>query len=253
MEKFENKILEYKNKIADDIDSKKNIRKVTATVLAEINSTVQDSELSYFEFVYEQARFIKKRWWILQGIILLFTAYLIFESSDIVYIQRYLSIGGSVFGMLIIPELWKSINANSLEIESASMYSLRQVYSARVLLFAMADLVLLTIFFIVTGPGMHLLTGLIAINFLIPFNISSCIIFRCLCSRKLNTEYIAVFLSVACSVLWGIILSSNDLYSVISMKIWMGLLFVSFIYLIYCILKSQKMCTEIWEVNRGWN
>lgn len=51
-----------------------------------------------------------------------------------------------LFAILLIPELWRNRHSASMEIEGAALYSLRQIYSARMLLFAMTDTLFLTVF-----------------------------------------------------------------------------------------------------------
>lgn len=81
--------------------------------------------------------------------------------------------------------------------------------SARILLFAAADLVMITIFFAVSFRTLPISGCRIVINFLIPFNVSCCICFRLLYSRWSEMEYIAVLLSMLCVILWTVI-ATND-------------------------------------------
>lgn len=86
------------------------------------------------------------------------------------------------------------------------------------------------------------------IDFLVPFNVSCCICFRLLYSRWNDMEYIAVFLSIACILIWTLIVSTDSIYQRISMPIWGSLLIISFGYLIFCVHKSQCNCEINWEV-----
>ena len=114
-------------------------------------------------------------------------------------------------------------------------------------MFAAVDLTMITIFFAVSFSTLQISAYRIVIDFLVPFNISCCICFRLLYSKWQELEYIAVFLSTACIFAWSLIVSTDFIYERISMPLWIGLLLLSFIYLIYCIWKSQCNCEINWE------
>lgn len=66
----------------------------------------QESLLSYHEFLWAQFRLIQKRWWIFQLLLLLVLgAILLFECKNR-FVQRSMGVIGSLFVILIIPELW---------------------------------------------------------------------------------------------------------------------------------------------------
>lgn len=77
-----------------------------------------------------------------------------------------------LFALLILPELWKNQSSHTLEIECTTCYSLRQIYGARIFLFALVDITLLSIFSLtaigsglpeapwLSPPGLRLLSGL---------------------------------------------------------------------------------------------
>lgn len=52
----------------------------------------------------------------------------------------------SLFAVLIMPELWKNRNTGAMEIEGTTFYTLRQMYAARIMAFALADGFILGIF-----------------------------------------------------------------------------------------------------------
>lgn len=90
-----------------------------------------------------------------------------------------------LFSILIIPEIWKNRRFSAFEIEKASYYSLRQICAARLLLFAIVDMMMVTVFFILVFATMQIPLSSIATNFLIPFNISSGVCFHLLCKKGL--------------------------------------------------------------------
>ena len=214
MKQYQRKIEEYKSLI-----QKEYIRETAVDTVKERCSDImnrQDNrQASYFEFLFEQFKFIKKRWWVLQGGILVLLWILLVDSD---------------------------VGANT------AFYSLRQICAARILLFAVVDLLMTTFFFGVSVYTLQISAYRLIIDFLVPFNVSCCICFRLLYSKWNDMEYIAVFLSIACIFIWTLIVSTDSIYQRISMPIWGSLLIISFGYLIFCVHKSQCNCEINWEV-----
>ena len=74
MMKYKQQIKEYKEEIEEKyvrIEAENRTVKACQNILAESVLSKQSHRTSYFEFLYEQTKFIKKRWWILQGCILM--------------------------------------------------------------------------------------------------------------------------------------------------------------------------------------
>lgn len=224
MKQYEKKIESYQTLIQKGYVRESAVRNVMKQC-AGIMSRQDDRRASYFGFLHEQFKFIRKRWWALQGGSLLLLWMLLADYGEGANAER-------VLGALSV---------------ISSYYSLRQICSARILMFAAVDLTMITIFFAVSFSTLQISAYRIVIDFLVPFNISCCICFRLLYSKWQELEYIAVFLSTACIFAWSLIVSSDFIYERISMPVWIGLLLLSFVYLIYCIWKSQCNCEINWE------
>lgn len=224
MKQYEKKIESYQTLIQKGYVRESVVRNVMKQC-AGIMSRQDDRRASYFGFLHEQFKFIRKRWWALQGGSLLLLWMLLADYGEGANADR-------VLGALSV---------------ISSYYSLRQICSARILMFAAVDLTMITIFFAVSFSTLQISAYRIVIDFLVPFNISCCICFRLLYSKWQELEYIAVFLSTACIFAWSMIVSTDFIYERISMTVWIGLLLLSFIYLIYCIWKSQCNCKINWE------
>lgn len=224
MKQYEKKIESYQTLIQKGYVRESVVRNVMKQC-AGIMSRQDDRRASYFGFLHEQFKFIRKRWWALQGGSLLLLWMLLADYGEGANADR-------VLGALSV---------------ISSYYSLRQICSARILMFAAVDLTMITIFFAVSFSTLQISAYRIVIDFLVPFNISCCICFRLLYSKWQELEYIAVFLSTACIFAWSMIVSTDFIYERISMTVWIGLLLLSFIYLIYCIWKSQCNCEINWE------
>ena len=142
--KYERKIKDYTKNIQQNIDQKALLQ--TISKCRETFAEAEDYPLSYMEFLYEQMRFIKKRWWILQGCLLVVLWFFLNDAADVYEMQRLLGAGACMFAIFLVPEIWKSRRNQAMEIEGAAYYSLRHICMARILLFGF------TIYQKISGP-----------------------------------------------------------------------------------------------------
>ena len=177
MKQYEKKIESYQTLIQKGYVRESAVRNVMKQC-AGIMSRQDDRRASYFGFLHEQFKFIRKRWWALQGGSLLLLWMLLADYGEGANADR-------VLGALSV---------------ISSYYSLRQICSARILMFAAVDLTMITIFFAVSFSTLQISAYRIVIDFLVPFNISCCICFRLLYSKWRELEYIAVRNSVLHSI-----------------------------------------------------
>lgn len=206
----------------------------------------ENSRMSYIEFLYEQSRFIKKRWWGLQALVLLLLWLLLKDSDNAGDMGRMMGIMATVFAVLIIPEVWKNRRYSAMEIEGTAFYSLRQICAARILLFAVADMVMMTVFFAASFYTIEISAYRMITDFLVPFNVSCCICFRLLYSRRGEMEYVALLVSGVWMGIWTAIVMHDEIYQSVVEPVWLGLLLLSFGYFAFCVKKSQ------WNYENGW-
>lgn len=209
--------------------------------------------MSDLAFLYQQAGFVQKRWWLIQGFVLAVLWGLLYISRNMHYMQRCMGIIAPLFVVLVIPELWKSQNNLSMEIEGASYFSIRKIYAARMLLFTLADIVLLSAFFLVSTITLKLTIMQLVIQFFLPMNVTYCICFRNLCSCKNGSDYSAFGMILIWTALWLLIVLNEKVYEQISFPVWVGILGFSVTYLAYCIHRVWKSCGQYLEVNSSWN
>ncbi len=203
---------------------------------------------SYPEFLFCQFLYLKKRWWLLQIAVLLLIWRMLILSDSVDAIRRYIGGLAPVFAMLIIPELWRSRRTDSLEIEGAAFYSLRQIYTARMLLFAMTDTLLLVVF-----SGLATYTERISLfelttQFFFPLCVTCCICFRFLCSRFTDSEYYAVALSIFWSGIWIFLIMQDEIYRAVLPVVWIGLTAISVLYLAWLIRRVCLSCDSCMEM-----
>lgn len=246
MKQYKKRIDDYKKLIQEQYVREASVQSLIVQC-KDVIPNWEECTISYFEFLYEQSKFIKKRWWVIQAGVLMMLWRILKEYGGAERMERMIGMSAALFAILIIPEIWKNHRCSAMEIEGACFYSLRQVCAAKILLFAIADLIMITIFFTVTFHTVQISVYEMTINFLVPFNISSCICFRLLCSRKQEMDYIAVLAIGIWTVVWMMIASQDLLYSMVAEPVWIGLLLLSFIYLVFCVYKSQCYYERIWE------
>lgn len=213
----------------------------------------EHDSLSGAEFLCLQSRYIRKRWWALQGIVLL-GLWLALLWADTGYAaRRCMGVAAPLFAVLLLPELAGNRRAGTGEVEGAAYYSLRQICAARLTLFAMVDLVLLGIF----GAAAVCTAGLsvqeFVTQFFLPCNVTCGICFQTLCSRRFSSELSAELFCMLWTGVWLLFVTDERAYGTVSEPMWYLLSALSALYLIYGICKSQKQCGRLWEEETLWN
>lgn len=209
--------------------------------------------LSWWEFLTQQCGYIKKGWWVLQGTLLVLVLLLLQNMGSVDSVQRCLGVAAPLFVLLALPELWKNRNYNAMEVECTTFYSLRQIYAARMTLFAGMDLTLLSLFFCCLSFTSRLTVWDMLIQFVLPFNVTCCICFRYLYSMKTGSEVFSLLLCAVWTAIWVQIILYDAVYNAISVPLWCLMLILSFGYFGYTILQGQRKWEQTWEVNPLWN
>ena len=205
------------------------------------------------EFFYRQSRTINRRWWLMQGALLLLL-WLILVSTDSSWeMRRSIGVFSPAFVVLIMPELWKNRAMNAMEVECTTYYTLRQVYAVRMICFGLVDLLLLSLFFAAASVSVQMQTLELVMHFFVPFNVTCCICFRTLYVRRTWSEYQSVLLCLGWVVVWTRVVVSPRAYEAVFAPAWWAMLILSFIYLGCCVMQAQRKCEEVWEAETQWN
>ena len=237
--KKEKKVTPNEKKIQETIEaSKENF------LLAEAEKT-----LTYRSFLYIQFKLIQKKWWFFQIILLAALWFVLPLADDALYAYRSMGVVAALFIILIIPELWKNRTNQCMEIESATYYSLREVYAARMLLFGIVDVSIITIFCGITSISLKFSLADLLIQFLFPMVVTACICFGILCSRRSFNEVAAVAMCIIWSAIWWFILLDENIYTTIAIPIWIILFAMAILFLGFTIYRSIIQCEKIWEEN----
>lgn len=208
--------------------------------------------LSPVEFLWDQSKFLKKRWWALQGLLLTFVCLMLCRLEADYLIRRCLGLAGPLFVILILPELWKNRNFDAMEVECTTYYTIRAIYAARLALFAGVDLLLLSAFFAAASMAAKLTLWEMLIQFLLPFNVTCCICFRMLYSRRIRSEAFAMLLCILWTGLWAMLILNDRVYPVISTPVWAAALAASFLGMGCALCRGQKKWQQILEVKPLW-
>ncbi len=245
------KILKDYNKARKVIPDEQSIRETVRKSIDAYCSAEQERLLAYWEFLWVQLRLIRKRWWLFQAMLLLLLWAVLPSLQGGQGIQRILGIASSLFVILIVPELWKNKTYQSMEIEAASYYSLRQIYAARMLLFGIVDIVLITIFCALAAITMNILLSQLLVQFIFPMVVTTAICFGILCSKYSFSEATAVMMCVAWSAVWLIVVLNGKIYTAIIFPLWIIFIGIALIFLAFTIYRTLHYCNHYWEVNQN--
>ena len=245
---FERKMNDYKNSIKIFTDEQR-IQETIKKSIDSFCSSEQDRLLNYWDFLWEQFKLIRKRWWIGQ-FLLLFVLWMALPSlQSNQFAQRTMGIIASLFVILIIPELWKNKTYQSMEIEGASYYSLRQIYAARMLIIGVVDITLITFFCGLSSIVWNITFAQLVVQFILPMVITSYICFCILCSKYSFRETFAITMCILWSAIWAFIVMNEMIYALIAFPLWVTILGVVLLLLVYTIYRTINCSNDYWEVN----
>ena len=244
---FEGKLNNYK----ETMKIIPNEQRIEETIKKSIDAfcfTEQERLLTYWGFLWAQFKLIRKRWWFFQ-FLLLFVLWISLPSlGNGQLTQRAMGIMASLFVILIIPELWKNQTYQAMEIEGTSVYSLRQIYAARMLLFGIVDIVLITLFCGFSSVVWNVTFSQLVVQFVIPMIITSCICFRILCSKYPFGETFAVMMCILWSAVWVLVVLNETIYALLAFPLWIAILGIAIAILMFTIYQTIYRCNNYWEV-----
>lgn len=212
-----------------------------------------DRMLAYHSFLYLQLKLVRKRWWLLQLLVLIALWAFLPIADDQIYAYRSMGVAGTLFVILIIPEFWKNQSCQCLEIEAASYYSLRQVYAARILLFGITDILMITVFCAGASVSLRISLSTLLIQFLFPMVVTACICFGILCGSRRLPEAAAAGLCMVWSLIWWFVLLDERLYGAVTIPVWVILFGIAVVFLAVTVCRLLCRCNRIWEVDRSGN
>ena len=212
----------------------------------------QERPVSRLEFLLEQSRYVKKTWWLLQGALLAAVCLLLADMEADYAIRRCLGLAGPLLAVLVLPELWKNRSADATEVECTTLYTLRSIYAARLTLFAGVDMVLLSAFYAGTSLLCRITLWEMLTQFMLPFNVTCCICFRTLYSKRINSQALSLLLCVLWAGAWSVLILNDAVFLAISVPAWVSLLAASVFFMGYTLYRGQRVLQNIMEVKPLW-
>lgn len=215
----------------------------------------QERMLTYGEFLRTQFLVLRKRWWAYQCLLLLAAGLLLPFLGEDVYIHRSAGVVSVLFVVLIIPEMWKNRTYNSMEIETAAYYSLRQIYAARMLLFGAADLFLAAGFGVCLRGRLHFTGEELLVQFLFPMAVTACICFGILCNKYAVSETVSIAACLVWSAVWWLFTMNEQAYKAVQFPVWMALFLAAVVFLAAAVRRTVKNCGNCLEMGGyvSWN
>ena len=195
------------------------------------------SRIDFAEFLIIQMKIMRKRWWILQGILLFLACEWLSVSGDVDYIYRGWSILAALFVILIIPELWENMECKSMEIEESSLFDLRKVYAAELIAAGPVDTIFLTFFCVTVTQLQYVLLADVLKQFVFPVMIAATICMMVFSCRNPFSELTTMVICIVANLLWATIVLNESIYYKITSWIWIGLFAVSISLIIYSVRK----------------
>lgn len=245
------KILNDYKKNMKVIPNEQNIKETVRESIKVYCSAEQERLLTYWEFLWTQLCLIRKRWWIFQLLLLSVLWAVLPSVQGEQTIRRMMGVIASLFIILIIPEFWKSQTYQSMEIEAASYYSLRQIYAARMLLFGIVDIVLITFFCGLSTITLNVALSQLVVQFIFPMLVTTCICFGILCSKHPFSEMTAVMMCIVWTAVWLLIVLEERIYTAITFPLWIAFLGAALLFLVFTIYRTLYCCSNYWEVNEN--
>ncbi len=208
----------------------------------------QNHLLNYWEFLWTQLQYTRKRWWALQAGLLAFAFWALPDTAEDFSRVRTVGVIGCLFVVLMIPELWRNRESNSVQVEAACLYSLRQVYAARITLFGIVDVALLTLFGFSLGRLGFTLQDVLY-QFLLPVTVTACICFSLLCGKRNWNETVSLAACLTWSAIWWLLLMNEGIYTRIVPAVWAALFAVAAALLVLAVRRTILTTNQYWEVD----
>ena len=206
-----------------------------------------ETPLPFYAFLRSQLQLIHKRWWLAQGILLVVLT-LSLPNLTTFALCRSLAVAAALFVILLVPECAKNRTYACLEIEATTYYSLRHIYTARLLLFGLVDLALLTVFCCTAAWVCALPFFILLTQFLLPLTVTAGLCFAILADRRGNGPF-AIVACLLTSGIWWLLLLNSSLYRLLTVPVWLTLFTGSLAFLAYVVHRWINESTKQWEVH----
>ena len=203
---------------------------------------------SLFDLFRSSIRFTRLHTWLIQFALLILTTFLItkvINNEPFIFVMQSLTVIVIFSVIFFIDELFRSFTSGMWELEQTLKYELRQHTVIKLLIFGLADLLLITCLAFICQGVMAVSFWKIILYLLVPFNITCIVLF------SLFTIWRNVFSSVVFWISSGLVLmfvmflaNFFNIYE-FEMKYWGAGYIFSIIFLIFIVMNMLKV--KKWE------
>lgn len=214
------------------IDEKKKKKAIEELKLEIVNTEIPVKE-SYFNKIKNYIPFTNKLTFVFQFILLLI-GILAIKSMTFEKTRLILSLVMPILAFLQIMELERSFKYNMYEIEMSCKINLKELISIKLLISTFINLLIMTIFALMTGIRFNYESYLLIIYFLVPFlitNVANIAIMRLL-KNKSNELINLGTMFIINALLLIINMRFPYVYELSSVFVWIGILVITIFYLI---------------------
>lgn len=220
----------------------------TIVKVRQIVSETQHNDLTFWQFYFQQFGFIRKKVWLIQFIILLFSTFKLYQSESTQVINLISSIAPLIF-LSGITELSRTHTYGTMEIELSTQYTLKEILMSRISILGLINILSISILSIIvrTNTSLPLYTAFIYIC--VPFMLTSFGSLYLLNKFK-NKEcnyycfILGIFIMLSTSI-WSAYFP--NLYTASSLFIWNILLIISIIGVSMQIHKLLNSCNKKYD------
>ncbi len=195
----------------------------------------RNQEISAFEFIWYQARFIAKETWIAQAAIFAGMLFCIFvwDIHSRLEMDLLITVAAPMMILFAVPEMWKNIRYRAIDVEACTKFGLKKSYLARFILLGMTNLCMVTVLVILESRLFQMPMYEFSIRFLVPYNSTLMLCFFVMSRKRQVSEYMIV----GSGVLWTAVLcwltKHFCIYENVQMTIWCGLIVLSCFYIFW--------------------
>lgn len=201
-------------------------------------------------FIFGQMRFISKGTWAVKAVVFLGMFFVLYgiRPEGGKGAEQMAGVAASLLVLTAMPEIWKNIRYQAVDVESCTRFGLKKAYLARFLLLGMTDLCMTTVFVLCTNRWLSLPFYRIAVWLLVPYNSMLMVCLSVMAFWKRGSEAVAE----AAGALWMAVVfwltGYFDIYEKVQLFLWGILLVLSYVYLLFVIGKIVKNANGLSEV-----
>lgn len=210
----------------------------------------KEKEVGLCEFIFGQMRFISKETWAVKAVVfagMLAALYGTCQKGES-GAEQIMAVAASLLVLTAIPEIWKNIRYQAMDVESCTRFGLKKAYMARFLLLGMADLCMATAVVLWGNKWLALSFYQMALWLLVPYNSMLMVCLSVMAFGKKSSEYMAESGGALwmAAVFW--LTGYLHIYEKVQLFLWGILLLFSYVYLAFVIGKIIKNANGLSEV-----